>query len=168
MHTLPTDINFDRKRITAIEELGKVTPHLDLDTFYQLLPRLRAGIDPVSFVKKLQDNGAITKGGRWWGYTKIPLKMVEHEDVVFERLQTYAHAIAAAAPVGHQPTLSFHFNPTAVAASSTRSNTSRPDYYGLLRAANSNVATPEWINIALAGEFRERESRFEINDVSRT
>lgn len=156
-------VRTDAKRKNTLHDLCERVPQLPVDFFLGpngILPPLHPDIDIPTVVAKLKATKDLvinSDGGRWATYGHDPSQYDEHEDVVFKHVAEIAAAVQNASGIGSSSTLNFKCNPSLSPSSSTRTNDTKPDCYGLLKGARTNVVNgnPYWVDIAVPGEFKK-------------
>ncbi|KIP04125.1 hypothetical protein PHLGIDRAFT_494333 [Phlebiopsis gigantea 11061_1 CR5-6] len=156
-------VRTDAKRKNTLHALCERVPQLPVDFFLGpkgILPPLHPDLDIPTVVAKLKATKDLvinSDGGRWATYARDPSQYDEHEDVVFKYIAEITAAVQNASGIGSSSTLEFKCNPSLSPSSSTRTNDTKPDCYGLLKGARTNVVNgnPYWVDIAVPGEFKK-------------
>ena len=160
----PAGLNTEGGRKIVLRDLQEQVPLVDLDFFFKdgILPDLAAEIDLTAVLASPQVTGEI-QSGKWKAY-KDKSCYNGHEDKVFGHLQSIIANIRTAAQGPNvTPTLRYDCRPSSIPKSSYRDNKSRPDSYGIL--FNASRTLPEWVDIAVPGEFKKDTTPSDINDV---
>ena len=134
----------DECRDAVVADVGSVVPQVTIQWFMDnIMPRLRSDLNVSAVVQKLEDNKTIVDG-TWTGFSTVPAERFgEHEDDVFNSLETVAAAIDEAArsvsskPL--KPTVVFKCRPRDTPVSKRRDNSSQPDGYGVYVDHRSNL-----------------------------
>ena len=163
----------DEGRDAVVADVGSVVPQVTIQWFMDnIMPRLRPDLDISAVVQKLKDNKTIVSG-TWADFPTAPADCLEHEDDVFDSLETVAAAIRNAATAvcsrKLKPAVVFKCRPRDMPVSKRRENTSRPDGYGLYvkhRSNHGNRKRVFWETIVSPWEVKKRERVEDINDVS--
>ena len=106
---------------------------------------------------------------RDWG---PPSDSTKREDDVFKPFADLVKTIQDASGISRAPLIEFKCNPAFPLTSHTRMNTSKSDCYGILSDAQlvmdppTGKAQPRWLDVAIPGEFRKKNSESDCNDVS--
>ena len=173
-YTAPPQLGLKQERNNMIWDLDEVLPEIDRSFFKtHLLPPspLPADVSVHSIVRKLRDLGKINLEGRWRGWTQ-PTDNIAKEDDVFGRFESLVATILEAyAPPGKPRTIEFKCNPAFSLWSHMRTNTSKPDCYGirvnakLVHDEGTRKKQPQWVDVAVPGEFKKKDSVADFNDV---
>ncbi|EKM53007.1 uncharacterized protein PHACADRAFT_124468 [Phanerochaete carnosa HHB-10118-sp] len=178
--TAPPDLGLKASRSIVVEDLKESVPSYSADYFFQAyLPPLDPDIDLDAVLQYLGDNGHITYNQLDAFRRVLPAtrrKAADDmfadphktEDVVFAQLEPLAEAVTAAvksvsANSNREPTVRFKCRLTSPPKSSDRSNTSKPDAYGIRSEAPRN-GRAEWVDIAVPGEFKTAEGESKTHD----
>ena len=159
----------------VVEDVGPAVPQVTVQWFMDnIMPRLRPNLDISAVIQKLKDNKTIlSKSGTWADFPTAPAECLEHEDDVFDSLETVAAAIGKAAravwSTKRKPAVVFKCRPRDTPVSKRRINSSRPDGYGLYikhRSNHGNRKRVFWETIVSPWEAKKKERIEDINDVS--
>ena len=104
---------------------------------------------------------------------KYPSDSSGHEDSVFSKFDGLATTILdACGVVDKVNNIEFKCNPSISLQSNLRSNTSKPDCYGIRRNASqvldpsTNKWQPQWLDVAVPGEFKKDNKHVTFSDVT--
>lgn len=166
------DLATNGLRHLAGKDLQESVRQVSVSSFFQkdgLLPPLPQGVRISSIVKALKEgsNKVLDKDRKWIGFSRKSNFVGTTEDTLFAKLPRIIERIVDASGLDKSKrTLIFECNPTGVSSLFTRDDESKPDCVGRLVTATAEYSKREWIDVAVAGEFKRLDPYHDEMDVS--
>lgn len=135
-----------------------------------VLPPLRSELNPEEALAKIKclvrtTARAITKAGRWWGFSQEPALANCCEEISFQNFPRITEAIAKyGVSRGVTPCFKLLHNPKRGVKTSDRDDHSFPDAFMVPpRTCQGEV---KWSDIGVVGEYKKKRDAFSVRDVS--
>lgn len=162
-----------KSRAGVLHDAGRNFPLVSVDQFYEhWLPKVPdlPDVTVQDIVAKVKRSRAYVRR-RWAAFIRDPEHASEEEEDVFHALVPVIRAIekVASTLAPHLvPTTKFVTAPAEPPRSTERLNRSRPDAYFVFKDPHRYSATKRalWLDIAITGEFKKKNTRESAFDVS--
>lgn len=173
-YEVTTSSDQEKSRDAVIEDAGPAIVEFTEDEFVSaLLPQVPCSPKVLQkIIHWVKEDSGEYSNGRWTAFKQDPQSYKIKEDQVFSRLGNIVNAMQRAVEVcvGGDLQLKTRYIsiPSKAPECSQRYNLTRPDgCFVFNRPRSVSKAIPDWMDIALTGEFKKDENvTKKINDVS--